>query len=116
MNVSRLACKIQHYAWGSRSFLAALQGRPTPSPEPEAELWIGAHPAAPAEAVQGEARERLDELIARNPSALLGEDIAQRFDGELPFLLKLLAAAEPLSLQAHPSASQAIAGFAAEEA
>jgi len=116
VNVSRLACKIQNYAWGSRSFLAALQGRSTPTQEPEAELWIGAHPALPAEAVQGDAHHRLDELIARNQNALLGEDVTRRFDGELPFLLKVLAAAEPLSLQAHPSTTQAIAGFAAEEA
>jgi mannose-6-phosphate isomerase len=111
-----LVCKIQNYAWGSRSFIAKLQGRAVPAPQPEAELWIGAHTGAPAELVQGEARRRLDTVIASNSEAALGSEVAQRFNGELPFLLKLLAAAEPLSLQAHPSAEQARAGFEREEA
>ncbi|MFZ5892247.1 MAG: mannose-6-phosphate isomerase, class I [Myxococcota bacterium] len=116
MNVSSLNCKIQNYAWGSRSFIASLQGRKTPSDKPEAELWIGAHSGAPAEVVEGEGKQRLDELIAQNPKAALGEAVAQRYGGELPFLLKVLAAAQPLSLQAHPNSAQAEAGFAADEA
>jgi mannose-6-phosphate isomerase len=66
--------------------------------------------------VEGEARRRLDTVIASDSEAALGSEVAQRFNGELPFLLKLLAAAEPLSLQAHPSAEQARAGFQREEA
>lgn len=116
MSLSQLVCKIQNYAWGSRSFIAELQGRSAPSSEPEAELWIGAHAGAPSEVVEGEARQRLDALIARDPNAMLGSDVARRFGAELPFLLKVLAAAEPLSLQAHPSATQAQAGFAREQA
>ncbi|MGC4093944.1 MAG: mannose-6-phosphate isomerase, class I [Polyangiaceae bacterium] len=116
MNVSELACKIQNYAWGSRSFIAALQGRATPTELPEAELWIGAHAGAPAEVVEGESRQRLDQLIARKPLELLGADVVRRFDGDLPFLLKVLAAAQPLSLQAHPNSEQARAGFDADEA
>lgn len=93
---------IRGYAWGSRTALAALQGRPTPSPGPEAELWIGAHPSAPS-VLAGSGR-RLDEALAAAGAP------------RLPFLLKVLAAAEPLSLQAHPDSAQAAAGFAAEEA
>ena len=103
------------YAWGSRSALAELLGR-VPSGLPEAELWIGAHPGGPARLVLplGTALT-LPDLLASDPMGLLGSDLAGRF-GRLPFLLKILAIAEPLSLQAHPDAEQARAGFAREEA
>jgi mannose-6-phosphate isomerase len=39
---------------------------------------------------------------------------AARFDGQLPYLLKVLAAERPLSIQAHPSRAQAREGFARE--
>ncbi len=104
------------YAWGSRTAIAELQGRPRPEPglgaEPEAELWLGAHPRAPSRV--GE--QSLSELIASDPTRYLGASVAQRFRDELPFLLKVLAAAEPLSLQVHPSFEQARAGYAREEA
>ncbi|PSL38801.1 mannose-6-phosphate isomerase type 1 [Labedella gwakjiensis] len=100
------------YAWGSRSDIAELRGV-EPSGAPEAELWLGAHPGSPARildpAAAGGARD-LAEWIDSNPAdaGLAGP--------RLPFLLKLLAAAEPLSLQAHPSLEQAGAGFARENA
>jgi mannose-6-phosphate isomerase len=103
--------QIQSYAWGSRTSLAAMRGAPSPTPVPEAELWMGAHALAPSR-VNGRS---LLELIAESPAALLGERVASEF-GRLPFLMKLLAAREPLSLQAHPSEAQARAGFAREEA
>ncbi len=106
---------IRTYAWGSRTAIASLQRRPAPSPEPEAELWMGAHPSAPS-VVPGEGgSEPLIDAIARNPGAVLGELVANRFGRRLPYLLKILAAAQPLSLQVHPDAEQARAGFAAEE-
>lgn len=107
---------IQPYAWGSRTALAELQGRPSPNPTPEAELWMGAHPAAPSHVVRGSARRSLRELIAAAPEAELGEACARRFGGRLPFLLKVLAADAPLSLQAHPSLEQAKEGFERENA
>jgi len=105
---------IRPYAWGSRSAIAGLQGRPVPTSEPEAELWLGAHPGAPA--VLTESGTPLDRAVAADPEGLLGADVARRFDGRLPFLLKILAAEAPLSMQAHPDLAQARAGFAAEEA
>ncbi len=84
------------YAWGSDSAMADLLGR-EPSGRPEAELWLGAHPGSPAR------------LVGRDETL---HDIAP----DLPFLLKVLAAASPLSLQAHPTIAQAEAGFAREEA
>lgn len=106
---------VRRYAWGSRTVIAALQGRPVPSPHPEAELWLGAHPGDPSYLVDhdGQRRSLLAEL-SRDPEARLGLQGAQRWSGRLPFLLKVLAADEPLSLQAHPSAASAEAGYARE--
>jgi len=111
--MQRLDAPIRGYAGGSRTAIAALQGRPA-SGGPEAELWMGAHPGAPA--VLAGTGEPLDAAIAADPDGWLGADVAAEFGPRLPFLLKVLAAAEPLSLQAHPSTEQAVAGFDAEEA
>jgi mannose-6-phosphate isomerase len=107
---------IQPYAWGSRTALAELMGRPTPSPTPEAELWMGAHPGAPSRVRRGGAPASLLEVIRQAPERELGEAITRRFGAELPFLLKVLAAGAPLSLQTHPSLAQAREGFARENA
>ncbi len=108
---------VRPYAWGSRSVIASLLGRPVPSPHPQAELWLGAHPADPSHLVRGGGRRRsLLEEVTEDPESTLGAGRADKWAGRLPFLLKVLAADEPLSLQAHPSAAQAAAGFAREEA
>jgi len=105
---------VRPYAWGSRTVIAELLGRPSPSAHPEAELWFGAHPGAPSRLVH--ARMTLVEAIAADPVGTLGADRAARWCERLPFLLKVLAADEPLSLQAHPSAQQAADGYARENA
>lgn len=107
---------IRNYAWGSRSAIATLQGRPTPSPEPEAELWLGAHPGAPASVDRDGTRVSLVELLSAEPGHWLGQQVVDRFGVRLPFLLKVLAADAPLSLQAHPDPEQARAGHAADAA
>ena len=112
--MDRLENGIQRYAWGSRKAIATLQGRPAAG-EPEAELWMGAHPQLPSHVTRGDVRRSLRDWIADAPARELGPSVAAAF-GELPFLLKVLAAEEPLSLQAHPSAAQAAAGFAREDA
>ena len=81
------------YAWGSTTAIPSLLGMPVTG-LPQAELWLGTHPGSPA----------------RTPTGLLSELTT------LPFLLKVLAAAAPLSLQAHPTIAQAVAGFARENA
>ena len=91
---------VRAYAWGSRTVIAELLGRPVPSPHPEAELWLGAHPGDPSHLATGKS---LVEAISADPDGQLGADRAHRWDATLPFLLKVLAADEPLSLQAHPS-------------
>jgi mannose-6-phosphate isomerase len=101
------------YAWGSHTAIATLQGRPAPTADPEAELWVGAHPASPSRfALSGGA---LSDAIEDDPEGLLGTASVARFGTRLPFLLKVLAAAEPLSLQAHPDLEQARAGYAADQ-
>ena len=94
----RIANEPRNYAWGSTSAIADYLGMPSTG-RPQAELWLGAHPTCPAK-VDGRG---LDEVLAE--AGL-----------EQPrILLKVLAAAAPLSLQAHPDAEQAAAGFAREE-
>jgi mannose-6-phosphate isomerase len=111
----RLENRIQPYAWGSHTSLASIRGAAVPTAKPEAELWMGAHPLAPSRALDGGTERTLLELISADPKATLGARVASSF-GRLPFLMKLLAAREPLSLQAHPSEAQAKLGFAREEA
>jgi mannose-6-phosphate isomerase len=89
--------RVQHYAWGSPDAIYDLLGEPATG-EPAAELWLGTHPVAPADC---------DDAGRRRPAA----DLV----GELPFLLKVLAADKALSLQVHPDRAQARAGFDAEE-
>lgn len=101
---------IRPYAWGSRHGIAELQGRPVPAPGPEAELWMGAHPSAPA----GVAETTLDAVIAADPDRELGPACVARFGPRLPFLLKVLSAHQALSIQVHPTRAQAQAGFRAE--
>ncbi len=109
-----LSGAIQSYAWGSREALPRIMGV-APTGEPQAELWLGAHPRGPAVLRRGGAEEPLHQVIAADPVGELGVHTAEQHGGELPFLLKILAVAQPLSLQAHPDRRQAQAGFAAEQ-
>ena len=86
-----------------------------PTGEPQAELWMGAHPRAPSVLRRNETDRPLHQVIADDPMGELGADAARAFGGELPFLLKILAVGQPLSLQTHPTRQQAQAGFDAEE-
>ncbi len=105
---------IQPYAWGSHNAIAELRGWPAPTANPEAELWMGAHPSAPSGVERDGARTTLDAVIAADPAGELGAECAARFGGRLPFLLKVLAAEQALSIQVHPSRRQAEAGYRAE--
>jgi len=104
------------YAWGSIGAIAEFRGVAA-SGAPEAELWLGAHAGSPAKVADAASVGHADlaEWIAAEPERALGPALAAH-GARLPFLLKLLAAAEPLSLQAHPTPEQARAGFAREEA
>ncbi|MGY1772997.1 mannose-6-phosphate isomerase, class I [Blastococcus sp. SYSU D00813] len=108
-----LTSNVRHYPWGSHTVIPELLGRPSPADQPHAELWMGAHPDLPSLLADG---RPLDKAIDEDPQRLLGPRVVERFGARLPFLMKVLAADSPLSLQAHPTIEQAMAGYAAEEA
>ncbi|HEX6335904.1 MAG TPA: mannose-6-phosphate isomerase, class I [Jiangellaceae bacterium] len=110
-----LSNPIRAYAWGSPTVIPELLGVP-PTGEPQAELWIGAHPGAPSIVELDGSRVTLAELIEKDPEGTLGPATLRRFGPRLPYLLKILAIDQPLSIQAHPTIEQAELGFAAEEA
>ncbi|WKX70686.1 mannose-6-phosphate isomerase, class I [Streptomyces sp. XD-27] len=113
--MDRLANTVRPYAWGSTTAIPELLGiRPTG--EPQAELWMGAHPGAPSRVDRGAGPVALSDVIAADPEGELGPEAVRRFGPRLPFLFKVLAAASPLSLQVHPDLAQAAAGYADEEA
>ena len=106
---------IRTYAWGSRTAIAEFTGRPAPTAHPEAELWLGAHPGDPARLESADGAVSLLDVIGADPEAELGPAVRARFGDALPFLVKVLAADEPLSLQAHPSTEQAVEGYQRED-
>lgn len=108
--------QVRPYAWGSRTAISTLLGESAPSTEPQAELWVGAHPGDSSVLEQPTGEHPLLHAVAEDPAGTLGPQVAREFDGSFPFLLKLLAADAPLSLQAHPTMDQARAGFDAEDA
>ncbi|MEU8828528.1 mannose-6-phosphate isomerase, class I [Streptomyces sp. NPDC048636] len=112
--MDRLANTVRPYAWGSTTAIPELLGV-EPTGEPQAELWMGAHPGAPSRVDRGTGAIALSEVIAADPEGELGAAAVRHFGPRLPFLLKVLAAASPLSLQVHPDLTQAGEGFAAEE-
>ncbi|HEV7951433.1 MAG TPA: mannose-6-phosphate isomerase, class I [Glaciihabitans sp.] len=118
------------YPWGSTTAIAELLGY-TPTGTPEAELWLGAHPGSPAVIIdpsRTSGASTLAEWIAADPATALGAGdpatsgapdstgSSASTGPRLPFLMKVLAAAAPLSLQAHPTIQQAQEGFARENA
>lgn len=109
--MDRLTNTIRPYAWGSTTAIAGLLGV-EPTGEPQAEMWMGAHPGAPSRTERGP----LNEVIDEDPRAELGARAADKFGPRLPFLLKILAAGAPLSVQVHPDLEQAREGFEDEEA
>lgn len=109
MALHRITSDPKRYAWGSTTAIPELLGVPADG-SPQAELWLGAHPGSLTEFVHrdGGLPESLNEWIVSDPDAALGGR------SRMPFLVKLLAAARPLSLQVHPTPDRARAGFADE--
>lgn len=94
----RLDAAVQNYDWGSPTAIPEFLGQPS-SEQPVAELWFGTHPLGASVVESADGPKPLSDLV-----------------GDLPFMLKVLAPAKPLSIQVHPSQQQAEAGFAGEEA
>lgn len=109
--MSLLDNTIRDYAWGSLDTIPRILGT-EPTRDPQAELWMGAHESAPSKLADG---NDLFAAVSKDPDGVLGPTASARFGGRFPFLAKLLAAAQPLSIQAHPSAEQAAEGFARED-
>lgn len=112
--MDRLTNTVRPYAWGSTTAIPYLLGV-EPTGEPQAEMWMGAHPGAPSRVDRGIGPQSLAEIIDEDPEDELGADSVRAFGPRLPFLLKLLAAGSPLSLQVHPDLAQAKEGFADEQ-
>lgn len=100
---------IARYPWGTFDVLPEFLGLPADG-RPFAELWLGAHPLSPSSV----AGRTLDAALTANPS-LIGRASVAEFGPQLPFLMKVLSARHALSLQAHPTRTQAEEGWAAEE-
>ncbi|PKF76389.1 mannose-6-phosphate isomerase, class I [Vibrio sp. vnigr-6D03] len=114
MNFFKLKNPIQNYAWGSKSALQELFGIENPNQEPQAEIWMGAHPNGCSK-IQLEGEEfLLSEFIAKDKAKILSTSTEQKF-GTLPYLFKVLSAGNALSIQVHPNKSEAEQGFAKEE-
>jgi mannose-6-phosphate isomerase len=111
--MDRLDNPVRRYAWGSDRDIPEFLGIPSDG-GPQAELWMGAHPGDSSRIVRDGATRTLEQVIAADPAGELGPEVARTYRGRLPFLVKILAAARPLSLQVHPDKARAEAAFAAE--
>lgn len=128
--MDRLSNTVRPYAWGSTTAIPELLGI-APTGEPQAEMWMGAHPGAPSLLTrttgtatatstatgteEAGSQQPLTDVIAADPERELGRATVEKFGPRLPFLLKLLAAGAPLSLQVHPDRAQAERGYEDEE-
>lgn len=109
-----LRCHVKHYEWGSFDVIPDLLGIDNKARKPYAELWIGAHPDLPSHAIVDKTEVPLNLLIEGAADVILGHETARQFGRRLPFLLKVLSARTPLSVQAHPSKLHAKRGFEGE--
>jgi len=111
MSLFKLNNVIQNYAWGSKESISQLFGIDNSEHQPQAEIWMGAHPSGCSKIA--ETGMLLSDVLAQDSKGMFGDYTAARF-GELPYLFKVLAAETPLSIQVHPSKSKAELGFARE--
>ncbi len=109
MMVLKLINQVQNYSWGSTDYIPTLLGKDFNGAHC-AELWMGDHPRGTSSAIVDNRKISLDQLILKDPKLILGNDVS-RFGSHLPFLFKVLSAASPLSIQAHPNKIQAETGF-----
>jgi len=105
---------VQNYAWGSPTGIPNVTGMESPDGVPMAELWMGAHPRSSSLVKKNGQWLTLVSLMTEDPRYFLGEYAAERFGAQLPFLFKILSAAQPLSIQAHPNLEQAREGYRRE--
>ena len=106
--------RLQHYVWGGERYIPHLL-HIDKTESHYAEYWLGAHPSAPSKVIGTKEEISLDDFLHQNPTAL-GQQSRQLFGDNLPYLLKILDVANPLSIQLHPTKEQAEIGFAQENA
>ncbi|MEZ9319772.1 mannose-6-phosphate isomerase, class I [Vibrio sp. 10N.286.51.E5] len=111
MSLFKLDNVIQHYPWGSKQSISELFDIQNPNSEPQAEIWMGAHPRGCSRVA--DTGQLLSEVLSQDSKGMFGEYTEARF-GELPYLFKVLAAETPLSIQVHPSKKKAQLGFERE--
>ncbi|MGF1682777.1 mannose-6-phosphate isomerase, class I [Photobacterium minamisatsumaniensis] len=109
----KLGNVIQNYVWGSKTAMNALFGINNPDNQPQAELWMGAHPNGCSRIVKNEESQLLSDYIEQAPERVLGRYTQDKY-GDLPFLMKVLSADKPLSIQVHPEKTKAMQGFIRE--
>lgn len=109
----RLIPTFQTYSWGDDTFIQNLCSLEDMEGTPVAEMWLGAHPKAPSLIEHNGKQESLLSYINSHPAQFLGK-AADVSPSSLPFLFKVLAAKEPLSIQVHPDKLTAELGFAEE--
>jgi len=114
LGISPLKNPVQEYAWGSKTAIQSLLGKSESTGNRMAELWMGAHQKAPSKVLIDGEWKPLNKVIETSPESILGRRVAKAFSGKLPFLFKVVAAAEPLSIQAHPNLEQAREGYSRE--
>ena len=106
--------RLQHYVWGGERYIPHLL-HIDKTESHYAEYWLGAHPSAPSQILYAQEEISLSDFLHQNPTAL-GQQSRQLFGDNLPYLLKILDVANPLSIQLHPTKEQAKIGFAQENA
>ena len=106
--------RLQHYVWGGERYISHLL-HIDKTESHYAEYWLGAHPSAPSQILDVQEEISLGDFLYQNPTAL-GQQSRQLFGDNLPYLLKILDVANPLSIQLHPTKEQAEIGFAQENA
>jgi len=110
----RIKGRIQHYAWGGKTFIAGLLGQENQDQLPYGEYWLGTHSGGPATVLLSEnAFSTLPALINSDKNRYLGRAVKEKFNS-LPFLLKILDVKDMLSIQVHPTKDAAEEGFKRE--
>ncbi|MGL0961726.1 mannose-6-phosphate isomerase, class I [Vibrio vulnificus] len=113
--IFKLNNPIKHFAWGCKRSFSDLFHIDNPDRQPQAELWMGAHHNGSSTVIHDGTERYLIDVIDANPSQWLGE-YHEQYNSKLPFLVKILAASQPLSIQVHPNKNSAEKGFAKENA
>ena len=106
--------KVQNYAWGGYTFIPNLLGFSNSDNIPCAEYWMGTHPSASSIISDDMTSVTLKDFITDNTTTTLTNRVFEQF-GELPYLLKILDVKDMLSIQVHPTKTEAKKGFDAEE-